>query len=130
MEKLKDYQKKLLLLKLAKKYNNISQACEEIGVSRQHYYDMLKLYETGGVTALKGSGRKKPHLKKRFSAEIEEKVLKLARELPNWGQLRVCNALTKEGVKISIGGVRCIWVRHNIETKPKRLSYSKKNKGV
>jgi transposase len=130
MKKLKDYQKKMLLIKLAKKYNNISQACEEMGVSRQHYYDMLKLYETGGIQALKESGRNKPHLKKRFSAEVEEKVLVLAKESPNWGQLRVCRILNNQGIKISIGGVRCIWIRYNIETKQKRLVYAKKNKGI
>ncbi len=127
MKKLTDYQNKLLLIKLAKKYNNISQACEEMGVSRQHYYDMLKLYETGGAKALKESGRNKPHLKKRFGAEVEEKVLKLAIENPLWGQLRVCRSLNNEGVKISIGGVRCIWLRHKLETKNKRIAYSKKS---
>jgi hypothetical protein len=129
MKKLKDYQKKMLLIKLAKKYKNISQACTEMGVSRQHYYDMLKLYENGGIQALKESGRNKPHFKKRFSAEVEEKVLKLAKDLPLWGQLKVGRTLNNEGIKISIGGVRCIWVRYNIETKTKRIIYAKKNKG-
>ncbi|HEY9189094.1 MAG TPA: helix-turn-helix domain-containing protein [Ignavibacteria bacterium] len=126
MKKMDHYQKKLLLLKLAKKYKNVSRACEELGVSRQHYYDMLKLYNEGGTKALKNSGRNKPHYKKRFSAEIENKVLKIAKEHPEWGQLRVCKLLNEEKVKISIGGVRCIWLRHNLDTKEKRIAFSKK----
>lgn len=126
MKVLDHYKKKLLLLKLAKKYNNISKACKELGVSRQHYYDMLKLYEQGGKEALKNSGRNKPHYKKRFSEEIENKVLKIAQEHPEWGQLRVYKVLTQENINISIGGVRCIWLRHNLDTKIKRIAYSKK----
>ncbi len=40
---------------------------------------------------------------------------------PGWGQKTVCNELRKEGVLISDGGVRSVWVRNNLETMKKRL---------
>jgi hypothetical protein len=37
------------------------------------------------------------------------------------GQVRVANELAREGVLISAGGVRSVWIRHDLETFQKRL---------
>jgi hypothetical protein len=46
--------------------------------------------------------------------EVEEVVLKMAIEKPAYGQLRVSNELKKEGIFVSPGGVRSIWLRHDL----------------
>ena len=48
-------------------------------------------------------------------------MLKLAFEQPTWGQLRVSNELKLQGVLVSAGGVRSIWLRNDLESKRKRL---------
>jgi len=50
-----------------------------------------------------------------------EKIVELAIENPALGQVRVSNHLKKKGVFISPGGVRCVWLRHDLETFKKRL---------
>ncbi len=42
-------------------------------------------------------------------------------EFPAYGQLRAANELRKQGIIISTGGVRSVWLCHDLETFKKRL---------
>ena len=112
---------KVGLLELARQLGNVSSACKILGYSRDSFYRYKQLYETGGQEALKEISRKKPNIKNRIDPALETKVVNLAFEQPAWGQLRVSNHLRKEGVFISPGGVRSVWLRHDLQTFKLRL---------
>jgi hypothetical protein len=112
---------KVALLELARQLRNVSRACKVLGYSRDRFYRFKQLYETGGEEALKEIRRKKPNLKNRIDPELETRVVNLAFEQPAWGQLRVSNNLRKEGVFISPGAVRSVWLPHDFHTFKLRL---------
>lgn len=112
---------KMSLLELAEYLKNVSEACRVQGVSRQHFYDIKKAYEDGGLEALREKSRRKPNVKNRVAPELEESVLQMALEQPAYGQVRVSNELRKKGVLISPGGIRSIWLRHDLQTMKLRL---------
>ncbi len=113
---------KLGLLRLAEELGNVSRACKVMGFSRDTFYRYRQAVDEGGVEALMEKTRRKPNIRNRTAPEIEDAVVAMATELPAYGQVRVSNELLKRGLHISPAGVRCVWLRHDLETFKKRLA--------
>lgn len=113
--------RKLNIVELGTALGNISEACRKLGISRQHYYDVKTAIEEEGLEGLLEKSRRSPRIGNRVAPEIEQKVLDYSLEFPTHGQTRAANELKKRGTIISAGGVRSIWLRHNLQIKGLRL---------
>ena len=112
---------KVGLLNLAEELDNVSKACQVMGVSRDTFYRYQAAVEEGGVEALVAKNRRKPNPKNRVDPAIERAVVEFAIEYPAYGQVRASNELRKLGTFVSPSGVRSIWVRNDLENFKKRL---------
>lgn len=113
--------RKLNILELGETLGNISEACRKLGVFRQHHYDIKSAIEEEGLEGLLEKSRRVPRIANRVAPEIEQKVLDYSLEFPTQGQKRVANELKKQGIQISDGGIRSIWLRHNMPIASLRL---------
>lgn len=113
--------RKLNILELGATLGNISAACRRLGISRQHFYDIKDAIAEDGLEGLMEKTRAMPRIGNRVAPEIEKRVLAYCLDRPTHGQVRVANELAKQGIVISAGGVRGVWLRHGLETKGRRL---------
>lgn len=114
-------QRKLNIFELGSTLGNISDACRKLGVSRQHYYDIKQAIVEDGIEGLLEKSRRAPRIGNRVAPEIEQRLLDYSLEFPTHGQVRASNELKRQGVILSPGGIRSIWLRHNLEKKSLRL---------
>jgi len=114
--------RKLSLLNLAEELGNVSKACKIMGYHRDSFYEIRRAFQTGGVSALveEKRGPRAPH-PNRVSTEVETRILDYALTKPTHGAQRVANELRLQGVTVSASGVRGVWLRHDLETRFKRL---------
>lgn len=112
---------KLGLLELAGYLKNVSEACRVMGYSRDTFYRVKNAYDEGGIDSLKEQNRRVPNLRNRIPEDVEEAILAITLEDPSLGQKRVSDMLRRRGIFVSAAGVRCVWLRHNLERFQKRL---------
>jgi transposase InsO family protein len=114
--------RKLSLLQLAEELGNVSKACQIMGYHRDTFYEVQKAFKVGGVAALveERRGPRNPH-PNRVPEAVEKQILDVCPEKPTYGSQRIANELRLQGVDVSPSGVRGVWLRHDLETRYKRL---------
>ena len=117
---------RLGMLALVEELNNISKACKVASVSRSHYYEIKKAYETYGREGLAPKERRKPRMPNQTSPEIEAQILEMTERYPTYSYIRISHQLRLSGVPDSIASVRYVWQRHGLARRMQRLLWMEK----
>jgi len=114
-------QKRLTLLQVAERIRNVSEACRRHSISRSQFYEYKRAFQERGFDGLMD----RPPIPKSFPnetpADVKEKVIALSLKHPAWGQVRLSDQLRLEGIFVSPGTVRNIWIKEDLVTRYKRL---------
>jgi len=117
-----EIQKKLEVLELADRLQNVSEAARISGVSRDTIYRHRKLIKERGVQALKRQVRTDHVHQNRTDQDVANTVIEFSLDNPHLGQVQVSNQLKKHyQVDLSASGVRNVWLRENMNTCALRL---------
>ena len=105
------------LFELVEELDNIAEASRRAKVSKGTYYTWKERYEQSGIEGLrhpKSHAIKNP---KYIKPEIEQRIVELKREHPNWGKKRIAQEIWKEHnweKAVAIQTVKNVLVRHNL----------------
>ena len=111
-----EIQKKIDAIELAGKLGNVSEAARISGCSRETIYKNRRLLREKGPLALKRTFQPNIHHKNRTTLHVEKTIIDFSLINPHLGQAQVSAQLKKYDIEISPAGVRCIWLRENMNT--------------
>ncbi len=117
-------EKKFTLLQLAQELKNVSKACNILGYSRQHYYNIKERYCDEGESGLINRSRRPHRIPSKPSTELEKHVLEFILENPSYSYIRIADSIRIEkAIFITHSKVRGILKRYNLNHFKERLQF-------
>jgi len=88
-------QQRRLLFETWEATGNVSEACRKARVSRQTFYNWKERFQTDGNAGLEVPKSHAPNNPQKTPAEIQEQVINLRLENPQWGKRRIADEMAK-----------------------------------
>lgn len=98
----------------SRRESSVSALCAEFGISRATGHLWLKRYRCGGIAAVAEQSRRPRWSPRRTEAGIEERVVTLRRERPDWGARKLAVLLAREGLEVPAATVHRILLRRGL----------------
>lgn len=113
---------RLRALDLAKELGNVTEACEQLGISRSLFYRWRRRFESYGPDGLHPkrttAGRGRPST---LTPEEERAVIALALAWPSWGPQRLSDQLVRQGLRKAPSTIHRVLRRVGLGTRRERL---------
>ena len=90
-------QRKEFIQRASQTGRNMSQLCEEYGISRKTGYKWLGRYQAEGILGLEDRSRRPHHSPKKTSLGTEQLVLEARQLFPEWGGRKLGKVLRNMG---------------------------------
>jgi transposase len=88
-------QQRKLLFRTWEETGSVDQACRTARVSRGTFYYWKPRFDEHGYAGLEAFASRAPKEPNRTPSEIEERIIALRQEYPDWGKKRIADELAK-----------------------------------
>ena len=109
-----DEQRMRFVVCASQREKTMQALCQEFQISRPTGYAWLRRYQDGGIVAVAERGRRPRHSPARTPAGIEQRVVELRQQWPDWGARKLQYQLQREGVELPVITVHRILLRHDL----------------
>jgi transposase InsO family protein len=109
-----DEQRMRFVICASRQEKSMRQLCEEFQISRPTGYQWLGRYQAGGIAAMAEKSRRPHGSPGRTPAGIEQQVVALRQQRPDWGARKLQRILAKESVDLPVITVHRILLRHGL----------------
>jgi len=97
-----------------RKEKSMTQLCAEFGISRPTGYCWRKRYQADGIRGVQERSRQPHHSPERTPQKLEQRVVQLRQERPDWGARKIQHLLREEGIKLPGSTIHRIFLRHDL----------------
>jgi transposase InsO family protein len=107
-------QRMRFVIAASRKEKPFRELCEEFEISRPTGYEWRRRYQSGGYEAVVEKSRRPQHSPQRTSPEIEQLVVGLRQQRPDWGARKLQVLLERQGIGLPVITIHRILLRHQL----------------
>src|SRR5258708_15172784 len=98
----------------SRKEKSLTELCAEVNISRPTGYNWLKRYRDNGIQGVQERSRRPNHSRQRTAYGLEERVVALRQQRPDWGTRKLQHLLQKEGIRLPGSTIHRILLRYDL----------------
>lgn len=93
---------------------SLTELCAEFEISRPTGYEWLKRYQAQGIAGMQEESRRPHHSPAKTCTGLEQRVVELRRQRPDWGARKIRHLLLREGVDLPASTIHRIFLRQQL----------------
>src|SRR5271170_3577675 len=109
-----DEQRMRFVLCASRPDTTMREACQAFEISRPTGYQWLRRYQAGGIAGVVEKSRRPLHHPTQTAAEIEQRVVVLRQQRPDWGARKLQVLLAREKIPLPVITVHRILLRRGL----------------
>ena len=93
---------------------NLSDLCREFEISRPTGYLWLQRWQQQKTAGLEEKSRRPQRSPQKTTEAVEQQIIELRRQRPDWGARKLCPLLAERGVELAVITVHRVLLRHGL----------------
>jgi transposase InsO family protein len=116
-----DEQRMRFVVSAHRREKTMRELCEEFEISRPTGYEWLRRYKAGGIAGVVEKSRRPLNSPGQTPAEIEERIVQLREQRPDWGARKLQVLLAREKIHLPVITVHRILLRRGLVRREDRF---------